>query len=320
MKKLMQMLLVLCLVVFSTQVAFANSDKVTLVEGADITGIHRLALAKPLYMQTDKLAPTMDQLIQIESEASKVARMYVIPYDTVAASVKTDTKVDIKALDRHQGFIANPNCSTIITLMGIAPLHKQVPLRHMTAVTFQSVSGTGRAAIEELEQQARAYATGAGMAVNAYPHQIAFNVLPQIGGVKKEMPGFTSEEAKLTFESRKILGSPELRIASTCVRVPVFYAHSIAIHAEFSAPMPPEQAREILARADGVKVIDDLAAAQYPMPLFIGGGDDVGVGRIRVDPSVENGLALWCCGDNIRKGAAQNAVQIAEAMIRRSLI
>jgi len=158
------------------------------------------------------------------------------------------------------------------------------------------------------------------MAVNAYPHQIAFNVLPQIGGVKKEMPGFTSEEAKLTFESRKILGSPELRIASTCVRVPVFYAHSIAIHAEFSAPMPPEQAREILARADGVKVIDDLAAAQYPMPLFIGGGDDVGVGRIRVDPSVENGLALWCCGDNIRKGAAQNAVQIAEAMIRRSLI
>ena len=229
-------------------------------------------------------------------------------------------EINPEALDRHQGFIANPNCSTIITLMGIAPLHKQVPLRHMTAVTFQSVSGTGRAAIEELEQQARAYATGAGMAVNAYPHQIAFNVLPQIGGVKKEMPGFTSEEAKLTFESRKILGSPELRIASTCVRVPVFYAHSIAIHAEFSAPMPPEQAREILARADGVKVIDDLAAAQYPMPLFIGGGDDVGVGRIRVDPSVENGLALWCCGDNIRKGAAQNAVQIAEAMIRRGLI
>ena len=229
-------------------------------------------------------------------------------------------EINPEALDRHQGFIANPNCSTIITLMGIAPLHKQVPLRHMTAVTFQSVSGTGRAAIEELEQQARAYATGDAMAVNAYPHQIAFNVLPQIGGAKKEMPGFTSEEAKMTFESRKILGSPELRIASTCVRVPVFYAHSIAIHAEFSAPMSPEQAREILARTEGVKVIDDLAAAQYPMPLFTGGGDDVGVGRIRVDPSVENGLALWCCGDNIRKGAAQNAVQIAEAMIRRGLI
>ena len=229
-------------------------------------------------------------------------------------------EINAEALDRHQGFIANPNCSTIITLMGIAPLHKQVPLRHMTAVTFQSVSGTGRAAVEELEQQARAYATGAEMAVNTYPHQIAFNVLPQIGGLKKEMPGFTSEEAKLTFESRKILGCPELRIASTCVRVPVFYAHSIAIHAEFSAPISAEQAREILSRAEGIKVIDDMPTAQYPMPLFIGGGDDVGVGRIRVDPSVENGLALWCCGDNIRKGAAQNAVQIAEAMIRRGLI
>jgi len=229
-------------------------------------------------------------------------------------------EINAEALDRHQGFIANPNCSTIITLMGIAPLHKQVPLRHMTAVTFQSVSGTGRAAVEELEQQARAYATGAEMAVNTYPHQIAFNVLPQIGGLKKEMPGFTSEEAKLTFESRKILGCPDLRIACTCVRVPVFYAHSIAIHAEFSAPISAEQARDILSRTEGVKVIDDVATAQYPMPLFIGGGDDVGVGRIRVDPSVENGLALWCCGDNIRKGAAQNAVQIAEAMIRRGLI
>jgi aspartate-semialdehyde dehydrogenase len=229
-------------------------------------------------------------------------------------------EINAEALDRHQGFIANPNCSTIITLMGIAPLHKQVPLRHMTAVTFQSVSGTGRAAVEELEQQARAYATGAEMAVNTYPHQIAFNVLPQIGGLKKEMPGFTSEEAKLTFESRKILGCPDLRIACTCVRVPVFYAHSIAIHAEFSAPISAEQARDILSRTEGVKVIDDVATAQYPMPLFIGGGDDVGVGRIRVDPSVENGLALWCCGDNIRKGAAQNAVQIAETMIRRGLI
>ena len=229
-------------------------------------------------------------------------------------------EINPEALDAHQGFIANPNCSTIITLMGIAPLHKQVPLRHMTAVTFQSVSGTGRSAIEELEQQARAYATGGEMSAKAYPHQIAFNVLPQIGGPKPEMPGFTSEEAKMTFESRKILGSPDLRIATTCVRVPVFFAHSIAIHAEFSAPMSPEQAREILARTEGIRVIDDLAASQYPMPLFTGGGDDVGVGRIRVDPSVENGLALWCCGDNIRKGAAQNAVQIAETMIRRGLI
>lgn len=229
-------------------------------------------------------------------------------------------EINPEALDRHQGFIANPNCSTIITLMGIAPLHRSVPLRHMTAVTFQSVSGTGRAAIEELEQQVRAYAAGGELGVKAYPHQIAFNVLPQIGSAKKEMPGFTTEEAKMTFESRKILGCPDLKVSSTCVRVPVFYAHSVAIHAEFSAPMTPEAAREILARTEGVKVIDDLANAQYPMPLFTGGGDVVNVGRIRTDPSVENGLALFCCGDNIRKGAAQNAVQIAEEMIRRGLI
>lgn len=224
------------------------------------------------------------------------------------------------ALVGHQGFIANPNCSTIITLMGIAPLHRQVPLRRMIAVTYQSVSGTGRAAIDELEQQVRAYATGGEMAVSAYPYQIAFNVLPQIGGEKKEMPGYTSEEAKLTFESRKILNAPELRVTATCARVPVFYAHSVAVHAEFSAPMTPERAREILSTTAGVTVIDELSVARYPMPLFTGGGDDVTVGRIRVDPSVENGLALWCCGDNIRKGAAQNAVQIAEELIRRDLL
>jgi len=224
------------------------------------------------------------------------------------------------ALENHQGFIANPNCSTIITLMGVAPLHKAVPLKHMTAVTFQSVSGTGRAAIDELEQQVHDYVAGRESCPQVYPHPIAFNVLPQIGGPKAEMPGFTSEEAKMTFESRKILGAPDLRIACTCVRVPVFYAHSVAVHAEFEAPLTPAMAREILTGTAGVKVVDDLAAAQYPMPLFTGGGDDVGVGRIRVDPSVENGLALWCCGDNIRKGAAQNAVQIAEELIRRALL
>jgi aspartate-semialdehyde dehydrogenase len=229
-------------------------------------------------------------------------------------------EINGEALTAHQGFIANPNCSTIITLMGIAPLHRRVPLRHMTAVTYQSVSGTGRAAVEELEQQVRAYAAGNEPQVCAYPHPIAFNVLPQIGGAKPEMPGFTSEEAKLTFEARKILGCPDLRIAATCARVPVFYAHSVAVHAEFSAPLAPEEARAILANAAGIRVIDDLAAAQYPMPLNTGGGDTVNVGRIRADPSVENGLALWCCGDNIRKGAAQNAVQIAEELIKRGLL
>ena len=229
-------------------------------------------------------------------------------------------EINPEALDAHQGFIANPNCSTIITLMAIAPLHKKVPLKHMTAVTFQSVSGTGRAAIDELEQQIKAYVNGDVMQAQVYPHQIAFNVLPQIGGLKAEMPGFTSEEAKMTFESRKILGCPDLKVAATCVRVPVFFAHSVAIHATFSAPLTPEAARAILSATEGVHLIDDLAHSSYPMPLMTGGGDVVNVGRIRTDISMENGLALWCCGDNIRKGAAQNAVQIAEAMIQRGLL
>ncbi|MCL2105243.1 MAG: aspartate-semialdehyde dehydrogenase [Kiritimatiellaeota bacterium] len=225
-------------------------------------------------------------------------------------------EINADALDTHQGLIANPNCSTIITLMGIAPLHRVNPLKHLTAVTFQSVSGTGRAAIAELDAQVRAYASGGNVEVAAYPHPIAFNVLPHIGGEKKEMPGFTSEEAKLTFESRKILGAPDLQIGCTCVRVPVFYAHSVAVHAQFTNPFTVEAIREIVGGAPGVRIIDDLSNAQYPMPINFQQGDDIGVGRIRLDPSIPNGIALWICGDNIRKGAALNAVQIAEALGR----
>lgn len=228
---------------------------------------------------------------------------------------------DMEAMFRKGSrFIANPNCSTIITLMGIAPLHRVNPLKHMTAVTFQSVSGAGRAAIEELSAQMRQVAAGEPTAPKAFAHQIVANVIPQIGGPKQEMPGYTTEEAKLTFESRKILGDPSLQISCTCVRVPVFYAHSIAVHATFANPISVGQARTILAGAPGVEIVDDLPAAVYPMPKDFGGKDNVGVGRIRIDPSVENGLALWCSGDNIRKGAALNAVQIAEELIRRNLI
>jgi aspartate-semialdehyde dehydrogenase len=224
------------------------------------------------------------------------------------------------ALLRHQGFIANPNCSTIICLMALAPLHRAVPIRRFVACTYQSVSGTGRQAVDELEQQTRAWAAGAPLKVEAYPHQIAFNVLPQIGSAKPDVPGFTTEEVKMLNETRKILGAPDIRVAATCVRVPVFYAHSIAAHVEFSGSMTPERARAILSEAPGVQVLDDLGAGKYPMPLFIQHTDDTVVGRIRADPSVENGLALFAVGDNIRKGAALNAVQIAEEMIRRKLL
>lgn len=228
-------------------------------------------------------------------------------------------EVNAEALDSHQGFIANPNCSTIIGLMALAPLHRAAPIRRLVVSTYQSVSGSGRGAIDELEAQVKAYAAGETPEVSAYPHQIAFNCLPQIGGLKDTMPGYTSEEAKMLFETRKILAAPEIRVSSTCVRVPVFYAHAEAINIEFAEPMTPEQARELLAAAPGVRVVDDMDAGQYPMPLDAAGGDDVLVGRIRPDDSVANGLALFSVGDNIRKGAALNAIQIAEAMIERGL-
>jgi aspartate-semialdehyde dehydrogenase len=204
--------------------------------------------------------------------------------------------------------------------MGIAALHRKNPLRHMTAVTFQSVSGAGRAAIDELDTQMKQVAAGEAVAPKAFAHQIVANVIPQIGGPKPEMPGFTTEEAKLTYESRKILGAPDLKIACTCVRVPVFYAHSIAVHATFECPFTVEEVRDIIREAPGTQLVDDLAAAAYPMPKDAGGQDDVAIGRIRIDPSEENGIALWCSGDNIRKGAALNAVQIAEELIRRNLV
>ncbi len=228
---------------------------------------------------------------------------------------------DMEAMVRNGSrFIANPNCSTIITLMGIAALHRANPLRHMTAVTFQSVSGAGRAAINELDEQMKQVAAGEASTPKAFAHQIVANVIPQIGGPKQEMPGFTTEEAKLTFESRKILNAPELRIACTCVRVPVFYAHSIAVHATFERPFTVEEVHNIIKTSPGVELVDDLATAAYPMPLDFGGKDNVGIGRVRIDPSEENGIALWCSGDNIRKGAALNAVQIAEEVIRRGLV
>jgi aspartate-semialdehyde dehydrogenase len=229
-------------------------------------------------------------------------------------------EINPEALDGHCGFIANPNCSTIIALMALGPLHQAAGIRRFIATTFQSVSGTGRAAIAELEQQVQDYAAGKPCKAETYPHQIAFNVLPQIGSAKPDMPGFTSEEVKMRNETRKILGAKGIRVSATCVRVPVFFAHSESLNIEFKRDLSPEEARDILAKTPGVRVVDDLAKAAYPMPLQVAGGDDVFVGRIRRDESVKNGLVLWVSGDNIRKGAAQNAVQIAEVMIQRGLV
>ncbi len=224
-------------------------------------------------------------------------------------------EVNPEALENHQGFIANPNCSTIIALMALGPLHKAVGIKRFIASTYQAVSGTGRSAIIELEKQVQAYAADKELVSEVYPHQIAFNVLPQIGGLKDTMPGYTSEEAKMLFEAKKILNAPDIKVSSTCVRVPVFNGHSEAINIEFERPVSPEEAREILSGAPGVTVVDDVANAQYPLPLNSSGQDNVQVGRIRPDDSAENGLALFVAGDNIRKGAALNAIQIAEKLI-----
>jgi len=228
-------------------------------------------------------------------------------------------EINADAMRRHQGFISNPNCSTIIALMAIAPLYKAVKIRRIVVSTYQSVSGTGREAILELEQQARDYAAGKPFAVKAYPHRIAFNVLPQVGSFKDEGRGNTTEELKMLNETRKILGDPSIRVASTCARVPVFYGHSESVNLEFEKPMSPDRAREILSKARGVTLVDDPAGSLYPMAIDCAGKDDCLVGRIRADDSVENGLALWVAGDNIRKGAALNAVQIAEKMIEMGM-
>jgi len=226
-------------------------------------------------------------------------------------------EINPDALNGHPGFVANPNCSTIIALMPLAPLHKVAKIRRIVASTYQAVSGTGAPAVKELEAQSKAWAAGQPLPREVYPHQIAFNVLPSVGSFKDDS-GETTEEVKMRKETHKILGDSSIRIGNTCARVPVFNGHSIAINVEFEKPLSAEQAREILAKAPGVKVIDDPKHAGYPMPIDASGKYDVFVGRIRKDQSVDNGLVLWCSGDNIWKGAAQNAIQIAECLIQKT--
>ncbi len=228
-------------------------------------------------------------------------------------------EINAHALQKHQGLIANPNCSTIIALMALAPLHRVARIRRFIASTYQAVSGTGRNAMLELEDQVKAYAAGQPLKHSAYPYQIAFNVIPKIGGLKPDIPGHTSEEVKMRNETRKIFEDKKIRVCSTCVRVPVLNGHSEALNVEFDRPMDPDEAHTILAKAPGVKVMDNMESDLYPMPIQVSGQDDVFVGRIRIDESVKNGLVLFACGDNIRKGAATNAVQIAEKLIEMKM-
>jgi aspartate-semialdehyde dehydrogenase len=218
----------------------------------------------------------------------------------------------------HKGIIANPNCSTIQMVVALYPLHKVNLIKRIVVGTYQAVSGTGSAAIGELTTQAKQVLEGQSTIPHVYPHQIAFNVLPEIDVFLDN--GYTKEEWKLVEETRKIMHADDIAISATCVRVPVFTGHSEAIHVEFSRPMSPDEARRILAQAPGVKLLDDPTISLYPQPWSAAGCDEVFVGRIRRDASHSNGLTMWVVSDNLRKGAALNAVQIAEEMIKREWI
>ena len=227
-------------------------------------------------------------------------------------------EINPEAVNSHKGILANPNCSTAISLMGLYPLHKAFGLKSFIASTYQAVSGSGAGGIIELEQQARAWAEGmSGEAIKkeVYPHQIAFNLIPHVDEFLDD--GYTKEEMKMLNEGRKIMGIDDLRVTCTCVRVPVFRAHCVSISAEFEKPVSVEAARDAVRSFPGAELVDQPEKAEYPMPLNYSEVVPCGVGRIRSDSVFENGLALWVTGDQLWKGAALNAIQIAELLHKK---
>jgi aspartate-semialdehyde dehydrogenase len=229
-------------------------------------------------------------------------------------------EVNPNDIDTHKGIIANPNCSTIQMVVALDPLHRVNPIQRIVVSTYQAVSGTGAAAVEELREQIANIVEGRQdeVAPKAYPHQIAFNALPFVESFLDN--DYTTEEWKLVLETRKIMHEPDLPVCATCVRVPVYTSHGEAVNVEFSQPMTPEEARELLSSSPGITVQDNPKDHSYPLPLSAAGADDVFVGRIRRDFSHPKGLAMWVVADNLRKGAALNAVQIAEAMVRQEML
>lgn len=222
-------------------------------------------------------------------------------------------EVNPQAIANHQGIIANPNCTTILMTVAVWPLHQVQPVQRIVAATYQSASGAGARAMAEVEAQAKAILQGETPKTEIFPYPLAFNLFPH--NTKMNDLGYCEEEMKMVNETRKIFGTQDIRITATCVRVPVLRAHSEAINLEFAQPFSPIKAKEILSHAPGVKVVEDWEANYFPMPIDASGKDDVLVGRIRQDISHPCGLELWLSGDQIRKGAALNAVQIAELLM-----
>ena len=228
-------------------------------------------------------------------------------------------EVNPEDIKRHKGIIANPNCSTIQMVVALYPLHKVNPIKRIIVDTYQAVSGVGgQTPLDELTTQARQVLDGQTTVPHVFPHQIVFNVLPEIDVFLDD--GYTKEEWKMVEEAKKIMHAADIAISATCARVPVFNGHSEAVNVEFSRPMLSDEAQRILIQAPGVKVLDDSAISLYPHPWSTAGSDEVFVGRIRRDTSHPNGLVMWVVADNLRKGAALNAVQIAEEMIKRDWV
>jgi aspartate-semialdehyde dehydrogenase len=227
-------------------------------------------------------------------------------------------EVNPEAAATHQGIIANPNCTTILMSVAVWPLHEVQPIQRLVAATYQSASGAGARAMEEVKAQTQAILQGETPTTEVFPYPLAFNLFPHNSPMNEQ--GYCEEEMKMVNETRKIFNAPDLRVTATCVRVPVLRAHSEAINLEFAEPFPVTKARKILADAPGVKVVEDWQANYFPMPIDATGRDEVLVGRIRQDISHPCGLELWLSGDQIRKGAALNAIQIAELLVAKNLI
>ena len=271
-------------------------------EGMDIVlGAASNALAK-------QHAPAIVKAGAVFVDNSSAFRMA----DEVPLVVPEINPGDVK---KHHGIISNPNCSTIITLTAVAALNRLSPIETMVASTYQAVSGAGANGLKELEQQVADYAAGERPIAGVFPYQIAFNLIPQIGSDTGN--GYTTEEMKMQNEGRKIMHLPDLKVTCTCVRVPVLRSHSISVTLRTARRISVEEAREAIAVAPGCRLVDDLENKIYPMPLDTSDQDTVFVGRIREDLTCDKGLSLWCCGDQIRKGAATNAIQIAELLLEK---
>src|SRR5436190_21724849 len=252
-------------------------------------------------------APIAAQAVCVVVDNSSAFRMD----ETVPLIVPEINASDVK---KHRGIIANPNCTTAITLMALYPLHRAFGCKRIFAASYQAVSGTGAKAIEELKQQVEQVVKGESVTNEVYPHQIAFNVLPHVDSFLPS--GYTKEEMKMENEGRKIMHHPASRASVTCVRVPVYRAHSVAVSAEFAMPVTVESARAVLSKAPGLDLVDDAEKREYPMPLYTAEKYNCQVGRIREDCALENGLCFWVSGDQLLKGAALNAVQIAEELVK----